>query len=79
MSNKSAHVIMYGKLTNNDFYIDYGAQCIKNCCYLLGEDGTGSCAYVYPKTVNGIMGEFLDAFANDQDFTMYFLMKVFCE
>ena len=68
---------LYGQLINSEFYQNYGKQCLKNCCYLLGEDGTGSCAYVYPKTVNGNKGEFLDVFANDQDFTMYFLMKVF--
>ncbi len=68
---------LYGKLANNDYYKDYGEQCLRNCCYLFNESGVGSCAYVYPRQINGNKGEFHNVFSNDQDFALYFLMKVF--
>lgn len=36
----------------------------------------GSCAYVMPWRVNGKKGRFYDPFANDQDFALYFAMKI---
>lgn len=68
---------LYGKLSNNEYYVDYGEQCLRNCCYLFSENGQASCAYVYPKQINGKNGQFHNVFANDQDFTLYFLMKLF--
>ena len=41
------------------------------------EDGSASCAYVYPKSVNGVSGELFDAYANDQDFALCFIIKMF--
>jgi len=31
------------------------------------EDGTATCAYVYPYSVNGQKTDFADPYANDQD------------
>ena len=66
---------VYGQLLGKSEYFDYGRQCMENCLCLFREDGKSSCAYVYPKKVNGKKGAFFDPFANDQDFALYFLLK----
>jgi len=69
---------LYGILTQNAEYERYGRECIENCTCLFKDNGRATCAYVYPKSVNGVKGRFADAFANDQDFALYFLLKI-CE
>ncbi len=49
-------------------------RCLRNCLCLFMEDGSASCAYVYPYQVAGIKGRFYDAWANDQDFALYFYL-----
>lgn len=66
----------YGKLAKNAEAVAVGTECIRNCTCLFKEDGSASCAYVYPSAVNGTKGEFFDVFANDQDFALYFLWKI---
>lgn len=66
----------YGKLTNKKEWQEYGRQTIENCYCLYKENGEGSCAYVMPWRVNGKKGRFYDPFANDQDFALYFAMKI---
>ena len=68
---------LYGKLTSDERLTEYGKQCVMNCTAFFGEDGSASCAYVYPKRVNGVSGELFDAYANDQDFALYFIIKMF--
>ena len=41
-----------------------------------GENGEGSCAYVYPFRLNETRGEFYDEWANDQDFALYFALEL---
>ncbi|MBQ7161285.1 MAG: hypothetical protein IJR90_06230 [Clostridia bacterium] len=48
----------------------------RNCLSLFSPDGKASCAYVYPYMVNDKRGEFCDAWANDQDFALYFAIKI---
>lgn len=38
-------------------------------------DGGASCAYVFPKQVNGVAADRYDAYANDQDWGMYFYLR----
>lgn len=42
---------------------------------LIGNDGTASCAMVYPEYVNGHKAHYYDPWANDQDWALYFAMK----
>lgn len=42
---------------------------------LIHPDGSASCAYVYPVTVNGIRAEYADVYANDQDWGLYFILR----
>lgn len=66
----------YGKLTGKKEWCAYGRQTIENCYCLYAENGEGSCAYVKPYRVNGVRGEFYDPFGNDQDFALYFAIKL---
>ena len=67
---------LYGVVTDKEDYVSYGKECIRNNMMLFNEKGEGSCAYVYPYEVNGVRGEFYDELANDQDFALYYLLKV---
>ena len=40
---------------------------------LFFEDGSASCAYLYPYAVDGRPEQFTDPYANDQDWVLYFL------
>lgn len=42
---------------------------------LYRENGTASCAMVYPLSVNGKSAHFYDEWANDQDWGMYYFLK----
>ncbi|MEZ3487682.1 MAG: hypothetical protein K1W22_14165 [Lachnospiraceae bacterium] len=42
---------------------------------LFREDGSASCAMVYPMSVNGKEASFYDPWANDQDWGLYFNLK----
>lgn len=42
---------------------------------LFRENGEASCAMVFPERVNGKRGHFFDAWANDQDWALYFALK----
>lgn len=39
------------------------------------EDGSASCAYVFPEYVNGVRAKKFDPVANDQDFGLYYVIK----
>ncbi len=54
----------------------YGKETVENCYALFSEKGEGSCAYVIPAYVNGKRGQYFDAFANDQDFALYFALRL---
>ncbi len=43
---------------------------------LIHEDGSASCAMVYPMKVNGKSAAFYDPWANDQDWGLYYAMKL---
>lgn len=67
---------LYGKLTNDRKWIDYGAEEFKNCLCLFGRDGRAYSSYVYPERVNGYPGVHYDPFANEQDGFLYFFLKL---
>ena len=67
---------LYGRITGDSDLYKAGKDCVDNCCCLFTDKGEASCAYVYPKRVNGVDGEYFDKFANDQDFALYYLLKL---
>lgn len=66
----------YHILINDNKYINMAHRCIRNCMCLFNDDGTASCAYLYPYYINNRPGEFYDEWANDQDFALYYLLKI---
>jgi len=66
---------LYYNATGDTVYLKKAETTFRNCMSLFRDDGSASCAYVYPFTVNGIRCEFYDEFANDQDFALYFYEK----
>lgn len=68
--------IRYGKLTRRGEYIRRGRASLRGCLTLFGEDGSASCAMVYPASVNGMPGHYYDPWANDQDWALYYAWKM---
>lgn len=63
--------IAYSRLSHETEWLDNAEECIRNCMCLIGDDGRGSAACVYPYKLNGIRGEFFDPWSNDQDLVLY--------
>jgi hypothetical protein len=40
-------------------------------------DGSATCAYLFPETLNGIPSNFADPYANDQDWAMFYASEFF--
>ena len=65
----------YAKATGKEQYMKMAKEIVRNNLCNVFENGTGSCAFVYPKRINGEKAHFADAFANDQDWALaYYLM-----
>lgn len=57
---------------------EYGRRAeatLRGVLSLFGEDGSASCAMVYPMSVNGQPAHFYDPWANDQDWGLYYAVK----
>lgn len=67
----------YYLLAGESEYRERALNCVENCFCLFKEDGSASCAYVLPFTVDGRDGDFYDEWANDQDFALYFALTIF--
>ena len=68
--------IRFARASGDEALALYGQQTVENCYALFKENGEASCAYVYPAFVNGKRGAYYDPFANDQDFTLYFALRL---
>lgn len=66
----------YAKLTGDETYRRRGEDNIRSTLCTFFPDGKASCAYLYPFRVNDRKGEYFDEYANDQDFSLYFALKV---
>lgn len=69
--------IEYYNVSGDEIYKIAAEKCIRNCLCLFNQLGQGSAAYVYPFESNGQKGQFYDAWANDQDFALYFFLDYF--
>jgi len=78
--------MMYYDISGDAEYLDKARRCLRNTLCLFADDGTASCAYVYPYSVRmvgadgkcgaRVRGEFNDEWANDQDFALYFILRL---
>ncbi len=60
----------YAQATNDPDYSARANDIFMNNLCLFTADGHGSCAFVYPATLNGHPGNQLDPYANDQDWAL---------
>ena len=67
---------MYGQAANDPVYLVKAEKSARNCLCLFMPDGAASCAYVYPYMINEKKGRFFDEWANDQDFALYYALKM---
>lgn len=67
----------YAAVTGNEEYKKRAENSAGNILSLFSADGSASCAYLYPFSVNGIGCEAYDEYANEQDGYLYYLIKFF--
>ena len=65
----------YSEVTGDKEYQEKFKKSLRATLSLFYPDGTASCAYVYPATVNGQKANFADPYANDQDWGLYYAWK----
>ncbi|MDO4929656.1 MAG: six-hairpin glycosidase [Bacteroidales bacterium] len=61
---------LYARLTNQPAYQEKAEQIVRNNLCSFFEDGCATCAFVYPRMVNGEPAHYADVFANDQDWAL---------
>ena len=65
----------YALATGSSDYREKARRIVENNLSLFFEDGKATCAFVYPRRVNGEAARYADAYANDQDWAlMYYLL-----
>lgn len=65
----------YAEITGSEAYGERADSAFRGVLSLFFPDGGASCAYVYPASVNGIAAGYYDAYANDQDWGLYFMLR----
>ncbi len=65
----------YWQATGDEEYRRRAGEILMNNLSHFHGDGSASCAYIYPDTVNGEAGRFADPLANDQDWALVFLLQ----
>lgn len=60
----------YAKFTGDTKYAKKAENSLRGVLPMFFADGTTTCAYVFPYTVNGQRGDFADPYANDQDWAL---------
>ena len=68
-------MIRYGKAADEDKFITRACNSLRGCLNLFDDKGFGSCAFVYPESVNGKKAHYYDPWANDQDWALYYAWK----
>ncbi len=66
---------LYARITGDREYAGRAEDSRRAVLPMLFPDGSASCAYLYPYSVNGTRGGFYDPYANDQDWGLYFYLK----
>ena len=66
----------FSDIKDDKAYMQRASRSLRNSLCLFRPDGSASCAYFYPYKINGVRGQFFDDWANDQDWALYFAMKL---
>lgn len=64
------------KIPGSEQYAKRAEKTLRGVLSLIKEDGSASCAMVYPVSVNGKEAHFYDPWANDQDWGLYYYLKM---
>lgn len=67
---------LYAQCTGDEAYQKRAENIVRNNLCLFSEEGKASCAYLYPKRVNGEPAKFYDPLANDQDWALAYWYEV---
>lgn len=65
----------FGEITQNPDYERKAEASLRGSLSLFKADGSASCAFVYPVSVNGQSANYYDPYANDQDWGLYFMLR----
>ena len=65
-----------GIATNDQTYMARAEGILRANMALFTPDGRGSCAWLYPVTVDGRTGHYADPYANDQDWALVHTLEV---
>ncbi|KOC17000.1 hypothetical protein AFLA70_613g000561 [Aspergillus flavus AF70] len=66
----------YANATGNKTYKTRAEGILRANLALFTEEGRGHCAFIYPTTVDGRKGHYLDPYANDQDWALADILQV---
>lgn len=69
----------YGQALGEASYGRTAEDIIRSNMALFDQDGRGSCAWIYPTSVNGRPGHYADPYANDQDWALNHMLQIFDE
>lgn len=69
--------LLMGEAQMDETYFKMAEDNIRNCLCLFSPEGRAYCAYLYPFRIGKKKGKIYDPYANDQDFALYFAMKLF--
>lgn len=69
----------YGKAVGDDSWLVRADNVFRSNMALFTAQGQGSCAWLYPVTVNGRAGHYKDGYANDQDWALAHLLQIMDE
>jgi hypothetical protein len=67
--------LRYYEITGEQKYSKKSKEVGESNLCLFFEDGSASCAYIYPDQIDGEAGKFYDPFANDQDWAFYYFLR----
>jgi hypothetical protein len=67
----------YYECTSDVSYEKRAKRIVENNLLNFSEDGSASCAYLYPAYINNTAGKFYDEFANDQDWALLYYIELF--
>lgn len=66
----------YAQITGDKHYQERAENIVRNNLCNFFENGKASCAFIYPRLVNGEKAHCYDPFANDQDWTLAYYLLV---
>lgn len=65
----------YANITGNERYAKMAERSLRAPLSLFFDDGSASCAMVYPRNINKMPAHDYDPWANDQDWGLYYYIK----